>query len=146
VALLNPFVRSRAERATAVLPQTAQAALFSITGGRVAISQIVGEFTVAANATATNLSLVHNPTTGTDVAICAVVAIASKEIGTLLGITGVTTEAMLAAGQVLSGQNKPVMLKPGTLDALTSASNATASVKWTVYWAPIDAGASLQAA
>ena len=65
------------------------------------------------------------------------------EIGGLLGITGLFTDAMVgvAAG---AGANvlprNPVVLPVGTLDWLTSATN-TGSIRWTLLYIPLDDGA-----
>lgn len=136
----------KVDRATATLPQTAQGALFTVAGGRVILTNIIGEVTTVLGATATNASLIGNPTVGSDVALCAVLAVASKEVGTLFGITGLFSDAMVGAnaGAVVVPRN-PVLLPIGTIDLLTSASN-TGSVKWSVTYVPFDDGASIVAA
>lgn len=136
----------RTERAAAALPQSTQAPLFTVTGGRVAIRGIVGEVTVAIQNQANNTKLVGNPTTGTDVDLCAVLNIANKEVGALFGITGLFSDAMVGAnaGAGVLPRN-PVVVPIGSLDLSCAASN-TGSVKWTVYWTPLDEGAALVAA
>ena len=136
----------RVERATAVLPATAYGALFTVTGGRVLITNLVGEVTVATSATATNLKVTSTPTTGTAVDIAANVAVASKEVGTLLGITGLFSDAVVAsnAGATVAPRN-PVVVPIGTLGVTTSATN-TGSLKWVVTWVPLDDAANLVAA
>lgn len=138
--MLNPLVRRRTERPTDTLPQTAAEALFTITGGRIVVTQIVGEVTTAIQNQANNTKLVHNPTTGTDVDLCAVLNIAADEVGTLYGITGVFADALIGAGQAMRAQTQPLVLKPGTIDLNCAASN-TGAVKWSLFWAPLDAGA-----
>ena len=151
VIIQGPQIRqillgTKVDRATATLPQTAQSALFTITGGRVLVTSIVGQVTTVLGATATNAKLVANPTTGTDVDLCAVLAIASKEAGTLFGITGLFSDAMVGAnaGATVLPRN-PVVLNVGTLDLNTSASD-TGSVKWSITYVPLDDGASVVAA
>jgi len=135
----------KVDRATATLPQTTAAAIFNVLVGRVAITRIVGEVTTILGAVG-NMSLEGNPTTGTMVPLCAVVAAGTKEAGTLLGITGTFADAMLAANAgALEAQVKPVILPVGTLDLRLSASS-TGSVKWTVFYMPIDDGAYIEAA
>ena len=131
------------ERAAASLPQSAQTAYFTIAGGRV-LAWILGEVTTVIQNQANNTKLVHNPTVGTDMDLCAVLNIAADEVGTLYAITGVPADAMLGAGQAARFQH-PVILKPGTLDLSTAASN-TGATKWAVYYIPIDDGASVAAA
>ena len=145
-ALRDLILGKKVERDTATLPQTTQAAIFNIKGGRVAITQIVGEVTTAIQNQANNTKLVGNPTTGTDVDICAVLSIANDEVGTLYGITGTNTDAMVGINAgALPGQAKSVILPIGSLDLSCAASN-TGSVKWTIFYVPVDDGAYLEAA
>lgn len=134
----------KVERAAANLPQTTQSALFTIAGGRVA-AFILGEVTTVIQTQANNTKLVHNPTVGTDMDLCAVLSITAKEVGTLFGITGIPADAMLGGGQAVRFGVIPVVLKPGTLDLNCAASN-TGQVKWTVWYMPIDEGATMVAA
>lgn len=142
--MLNPLVRRRTERATDTLPQTTTAALFTISGGRIIVTQIIGEVTTAIQNQANNTKLTLDVGTGTDVDLCAVLDIANDEVGTLYGITGTFSDAMLGAGQALRTQSFPIVLKPGDIDLNCAASN-TGSVKWTLFWAPLDAGAYVAA-
>lgn len=143
----NPFVYTarRTERATANLPQGVASAIFTITGGRIVVVAIVGEVTTVIQTQANNTKLIHNPSTGTDVDLCAVLNITADEVGTLYGITGLFSDALVGAGQALAGQTRPVVLKPGTIDLSCAASN-TGAVKWTLIWTPLDSGAYVAAA
>jgi hypothetical protein len=134
------------DRATAALPQTTQSAIFTVSGGRIAIVGLIGEVTTVIQTQADNLSVVSNPTTGTDVALCAVLNISAKEVGTLLGITGTFADALVGANAgatVLC--DRPVVVPIGTIDLLTSASN-TGSIKWRLIWLPVDDAANVAAA
>lgn len=137
---------TKVERATAALPQTTQGALFNIEGGRVLLTQIIGEVTTVIQTQANNTKLVANPDTGTDVDICAVLSITADEVGTLYSISGLNSDAMLGinAGAV-PAMARPVILAPGSLDLNCAASN-TGSVKWTLFYVPIDDGAYVEAA
>jgi len=144
-ALRKLQLGTKVERATATLPQTTAAPIFNVLGGRVSVKRIVGEVTVILGAVG-NMSLEGNPTTGTMVPLCAVVAAGTKEAGTLLGITGTFADAMLAANAgALEAQVKDVVLPVGTIDLRLSASS-TGSVKWTLFYVPIDDGAYIEAA
>lgn len=145
-AISDVFLGIRVDRASATLPQGTAGALFNIVGGRVAMTNILGEATVAIGANASNHSLQSNPTTGTTSAICAVLASANKEAGTLFSITGVVGNAMLGddAGGVQM-QLAPVALPVGTLELLTSGNN-TGEIKWSLWYVPIDDGAYVTAA
>lgn len=136
----------RVDRATATLPQTTAAAIFNIVGGRVLISQIVGEVTTVIQTQANNTKLTANPTTGTSVDICAVLNITAKEVGTLFGISGLNTDALIGVNAgALPAQTRGVVVNTGTIDLDCAASN-TGSVKWCVCYVPIDDGAYVEAA
>jgi hypothetical protein len=135
----------RVDRATATLPQTAAAAIFNIVGGRVAMTAILGEVTTLLGAVG-NMSLESNPTTGTTAALCGVLAAGALEVGTLLSIDGTKATALLgvdAGGTAM--QSKPVVLPVGTLDLRLSGSS-TGSVKWSIWYVPLDDGAYVTAA
>lgn len=139
-------VGSKVDRATQTIPQTAQAALFTVSGGRILVTSLVGEVTTAIGAVATTLTIVGNPTTGTDVNIGTATAITSKEVGSLIGLAGTVGTALnvqsAGAGAVpTSGVIVPI----GTLDWLTSAST-TGAIKWSLTYVPFDNGASVTAA
>jgi hypothetical protein len=133
-------------RATAALPQTTQSPLFTIAGGLVAVTSILGVVTTAIQAQANNTKLVGNPTAGTDVDLCAVLSITGKEVGTVFGITGLFSDAMVGAnaGAGVLPRNA-VALNTGTLDLSCAASN-TGSVRWVLTYVPIDTGATVVAA
>jgi hypothetical protein len=136
----------KVSRSTATLPQTGASALFNILGGRVMILGIVGQVTTAIQNQANNTKLVANPDTGTSVDICAVLSTANKEVGTLLGITGTFATALVGANAgatVLCAT--PVVVNAGTIDLDCSASN-TGSVKWDLWYLPLDDGAYVTAA
>lgn len=136
----------RVTRDTATLPQTAAAALFTIAGGAVQINHIRGEVTVVIETQANNTKLVGNPTVGTDVDICAVLDITADEVGAFYGITGLNSDALIGINAgALPGMVRPVTLNIGTLDLNCAASN-TGSVKWDIWYFPIEPGASLVAA
>lgn len=136
----------KVDRATASLPQSTASALFTVSGGRVAITNIVGEVTTVIETQANNAKLTANPTTGTSADICAVLDISAKEAGTLFGITGLFSDALVGAnaGATVEPRNA-VIVNTGTIDLDCAASN-TGSVKWTVFYVPVDPGASVVAA
>lgn len=136
----------KVERAAAALPQTTASALFNIKNGRVALTQIIGQVTTIIQTQANNTKLVSNPTSGTDVDICAVLDITADEVGTLYSISGLASDALIgtAAGAV-SGQVRNVILNAGSLDLNCAASN-TGAIKWTLFYYPIDDGAYVEAA
>jgi hypothetical protein len=142
-AFTSVIMGFRADKAAANLPQTATGTLFTVAGGRVAMIGLLGEVTTVLGATATNAKILHTPTVGTAVDLCAVLAIASKEAGTLFGITGIFADAMVGANAGATVlQQRPVVLPAGTLGLNTSA-NDTGQTKWTIWYVPLDDGATV---
>jgi len=143
-AELNKGVR--VDRAAGAMAGSGAAtSLFTIVGGRVAIREVVGQITVAASG-ATNLSIQSNPTTGTSAAMCAVLAIGALEVQTLLGITGAVADAMYGVSAGLSqGMLRDQILPVGAIEAISSAAE-TVTVKWSVFYVPVDDGAYIEAA
>lgn len=134
------------ERATATLPQTTQSPLFTITGGYVLVTQIVGEVTIVIQTQVNGTQLVGNPTVGVDTDLCADLDITADAVGTLYGITGILADAMLGVGPgALQGQTVGVVLNVGSLDLDCAASN-TGAVKWRLWYIPLSADAQMVAA
>jgi len=129
--------------ATATLPQTAASTLFTITGGRVLVTSIVGEVTTVIETLANNTKLTANPTTGTSVDMCAVLDISADEVGCLYGITGDPADALVGTNAGLTvGMKNGLVVNEGTID-LDCAASATGSIKWTLHYIPIDVGATV---
>jgi hypothetical protein len=145
-AVSNVILGLRVDRATATLPQTTAGALFNVVGGRVAIMGILGEVTTAIQNQANNTKLTANPTTGTSVDLCAVLSIANDEVGCLYGITGLATDALVGANAGSAPlPYRPIAVNVGTIDLDCAASN-TGSVKWSIWYIPLDDGAYVTAA
>lgn len=146
---LGQVLGTQVDRATDTLPQTTDEALFTITGGRVAILGIVGEVTTVIQTQANNTKLKFNPTaTGADTDLCAVLDITADAVGTLYSITG-TPATALQDGLLLITSNKflaaPLILSEGDIELDCAASN-TGSVAWTLWYVPLDDGAVVTAA
>lgn len=147
-ALRKLLLGIKVDRATATLPQGTAGAIFTIAGGKVLMTSIVGEVTVAiggANAT----KLTANPTVATagDTDLCTAVDIDTCDVGDLLSITGTPGDALLVAhkGAVQTMGPHGVIMQTGTLD-LDCAGSVTGSIKWVLTYVPIDDGATIVAA
>ena len=131
------------ERDTATLPQTTTGALFTIAGGKVLITSIVGEVTTIIQDQANNTKLIANPTTGSSVDMCAVLSTAADEVGCLYGITGTPANALIGTNAGLTpAMAKGLILNTGTIDLSCSASNS-GSIKWAIHYIPIDKNATI---
>jgi hypothetical protein len=133
----------RVDRTVATLPQTTTTTYFTVAGGRVA-AYFLGEMVGASDATGCNFNLVHTPTGGTVGDLSAAASIASKEIGCMIGITGIPGDATLITTAGVRFQN-PVVLKPGAVGAKTSGNNP-GTTKWACWYLPLDEGATVTAA
>ena len=120
--------------------------LFTISGGRIMVTQIIGEITVAVVGALT-ISLLATPTTGTARAMCAGLLTTGYAIGDLFGITGVNTDAMLppASSSVVEAQTMGVMVSEGVISLVNDIVDVGA-IQWTLKWIPIDNAAAVVAA
>lgn len=138
------------ERATDSLPQTADEALFRITGGKVRIISIIGEVTTVIQTQANATKIKFNPSgTGSDVDLCATLDITADAVGTLYSITGTLATAMKSTSLWVVAPadniaNSGIILAPGDIELDCAASN-TGSVKWTIEYERVDAGATIAA-
>lgn len=136
------------ERATASLPQTATGGLFRITGGKILVKGIYGEVTTVIQTQANNTKLTFDPSgAGTSIDLCSVLNISAKAVGIILSIVGVLATAMKATSIwcVVPADNiaaPGLVLGPGDILLDCAASN-TGSVKWTLVYENIDAGANV---
>lgn len=127
------------------VPQNALSALFTVAGGRVAVTGIVGEVTTVIGGTTPSAKLVANPTVGADSDIVTAVAITADAVGNLYGVSTVGG-ALAVLESVAPLQQEAFVVKAGTIDLHVSAADATGAIKWTLFYVPIDTGASVAAA
>lgn len=135
-------------RAAAALPQTAQAAIFTVAGGKVLVTSLIGEVTTAIQAQATTAQFVGNPTTGTDVNWSnATGDLNGKEIGSTITLPAAFAGTALVNNA--GGNGMPLgtgfVAITGTIDFKTGASS-TGAIKWQITYLPIDDGATVTAA
>lgn len=147
----QPFTRGLTkilERPAAALPQTVAAPLFRITGGKIRVHSIVGEVTTVIQTQANATKLKHNPSgVGATVDLCATNDITADPVGTIYSIVGVLATALKSTTLhlVVPADNIPapgLVLGPGDIELDCAASN-TGSVKWTINYQPVDAGANV---
>lgn len=141
----GPGLGNLASKATGTLT-AADISLFTIAGGRVMVTSIVGEVTTAV--TAANASkLKLNPTTGAvDADLCATLDIGSTDspAGNLLAITGIPGDAMIRAAGLARVQTNYLILDEGVIEQESAGTDG--AITWTVTWLPYDTGATLVAA
>lgn len=137
---------------TTNLPQTGTVALFTVTGGLVLVTSLIGVVTVVFAGTNPVLSLGLAPTGHTAVTngIATTVDTSSAEVGTVMSVVGsgglptalaVAATAAKAGTAVFPGLS-PFVAQTGTITWTTGASK-TGAMKWYLSYVPIDAGASV---
>jgi len=148
-SFLAGIMGTKVERATAALPATTTASLFTIATGRVLITSIVGEVTTVIQTQADATKLQFDPTdAGATQDLCATLDITADAVGTMYSITGTPATAMQDALNFVSSDKmlaRPLLLKPGAI-LLNCAATNTGSVKWSLTYVPLDTGASVSAA
>ena len=126
------------------LPATAAQNIFTIAGGRVVVTSLVGQVTTAIQNQACTVKLTSTPTTGTALDITSATAITNKEAGSLitlpLTLGGALNVQVAGAGEVPGALG--FLLPIGTLSYTTSATN-TGAIKWDITYVPYDTGASV---
>ncbi|KKN14265.1 hypothetical protein LCGC14_0997760 [marine sediment metagenome] len=131
----------------AVTLASATTNIFDVTGGRIILTKIVGSITVIVGGAA-NVSLQADPTvaTSTTAPLCADLDINGYDVGDLLGITGVPTDAMVPpiAGGAIVAPTMQMIIQTGTIEFVCDAAPGGA-VLWTVWYQPLDNGASVAA-
>lgn len=134
-----------ATKATGTLTAT-DISLFTVAGGRIVLTSLIGEVTVAV--TAANSSKVkHNPTVGAvDADLCAALDIGTTDtpVGNLLAITGVPADAMIRAAGLARIATNYLVLDEGVIEQ--ESAGADGDITWTATWVPYDDGATLTAA
>ena len=122
--------------------------IFNVTGGRILLTNIVGSITVIVGGAA-NVYLQADPTVATSATapLCASLDINGYDVGDLLGITGIPTDAMVppVAGGAIVAPTMKMIIQTGAIEFVCDAAPGGA-VLWTVWYKPLDDGASVVAA
>lgn len=129
------------------LPQTGTTNIYTVTGGRILLTGLVGLVTTVFGATVTNLKVRSIPTTGTAGDIAANVLVTNKEVGTLLALNTTVGGALVSTSSygAIGMAATPLIIPVGSLAMVTDASN-TGQIQWDLTWIPFDDGASVVAA
>lgn len=138
-------------------PQTASTSLFTVAGGLVLVTGLVGIVTTVQGATTNSFNLQHTPTGGSAADLCAATVCTSDAVGTIYTLTGVATDLLsaqaVAGVQVPSvtfapmflGAGKGIVLPSGAV-TLKASGNNTGATTWTLTYVPIDTNATVVAA
>lgn len=130
-----PVTKSTGTLTAATVP------LFTIAGGLVAVTSIVGKVTTSITV-ANNYKLQVNPTTGDTVDICSITDLGTNDTaaGDLLAPAGV---GGIVRGLGVAGQDT-LILPVGQIEHVSSGTDGV--ITWYVTWYPYEDGATLVAA
>jgi len=120
--------------------------LFTVAGGRVLITSIVGEVTTAITVAGTS-KLQHNPTVGTTKDLCAATDLGTTDtpLGNLVGFQGLTGDSILTGPGAVPTLKQPIVLTAGVIEQV-NATGADGGITWILTYVPLDDGASVVAA
>ena len=121
--------------------------LFAIEGGRVMVTAIIGQVTTIIETKTVNFKLVADPDVGTSTDICANLDLSADEVGTMYTVAGNNPATAMQRGESGSApmQTTAFVVAPGAIEA-TVGDTHTGSIKWTIFYVPIDDGAYVEAA
>lgn len=156
----------RAQKGPTTLVQNTGTALFTVTGGKIAVTGVIGEVTTAvANTASLAARLQYTPSGGAAADLCGATVITADAVGTLYSLTsGVATDLLSiqnvsVIGGVPVGASdvpsvtyvqmlwRPIVVRAGSLSVLVSNHDpGTGAIKWTMLYIPIDDGAVVAAA
>lgn len=136
------------DKALAALPQTAKLDIFTISGGRILVTQLVGEVTTNIGAVANSTRFTTTPTALAEQDLCAAgTDINGHLVGRLYGMTGVVTDTMLSGIGMIPGQTQPLIVAAGVISIRCLGSDGGGGrVKYTLKWVPVDEAANVVAA
>lgn len=138
----------KVDRATASIAATGSTTIFTVTGGRIILTSLVGEVTTVIQAQADALKILSTPTTGTLKDISGTLDINAYEVGALISLDGTALSTALSgtnAGAALATTRSGIVIPIGAIRYNTAATN-TGSIKWSMTYIPYDDGATVAAA
>lgn len=142
------------ERDAANLPQTTTYDLFTVSGGRIAITAVYGDVTTLIVG-AVNLNLRYTPSGGSAADLCAATVCDDDAVGTLYSLTTGVAVDLLSCQKVGGTEvptvtyvqllRQPIIVPAGALNLKASASRV-GQTRWAMTWVPIDVAAAVVAA
>lgn len=156
----------RVAKSATTLVQNTGTNLFTVSGGMVAITSVIGRVTTAvANTASLTAKLQYTPSGGAAADLCAATGITNDAVGSFYSLTsGVATDLLsvqsvsaiggtpVAASEVPNVTFahilwRPIVVPAGALSVLVSNhSPGTGAVKWDLTYIPYDNGSAVAAA
>lgn len=134
--------------AAKTVPQNATTTIFTVSGGRILVTSLVGKVTTVIAGTTPALKLIATPTVGTLNDMCAALTITATEVGTLFclpGPTGSALNGVISKSGSVSGPTVAQIVAVGTIGMNVSAADATGAIQWQLTYVPLDDGATVVA-
>jgi len=139
MALRKLMLGIKVDRATANM--TTGLELFTVSEGNCQVNLMIGEVTTAIENKTVNYTIVADPTTGTSTNIAGLLDCDDDEIGTLYTVSGVAATALqVGMSGSVPGPLQPFEVAPGAIEITVGATH-TGSVKWTLFYIPLEDGA-----
>lgn len=125
-------------------PTAATVAKFTVTGGPILGHLILGVIDTTLEATASNVSVVINPTTGTSDDLATTADATAAAAGDYLIVEGDGTAVEVTDGLRLFpvGAPVPFLVPTGTIDIVHAAA-MTGTLHWEFWWEPLSENASV---
>jgi hypothetical protein len=144
----------RVRKAAAQLPQGAAGNIFTITGGRIKVVQLIGEVTTALDANAATIKAGYTPSAaGTSLGDWSIAsaAMASAIVGVHLWLPAAAGSALATDIGAPKGAGGIVglvsyLVPAGAVTLTTVGSNIAGRVQWDLYYIPVDSSARVVAA
>lgn len=135
---------TKVEKSTGTLT-AATISLFTVSGGKVLLTSIVGEVTTAITV-ANSYKLQHNPTVGTTADLCTATDIGTTDTpaGSLLSFQGLAGDSIIQAPGKIATLKQPLVLTAGVIESVSAGTDGV--IKWALTYVPLDDGASVAAA
>lgn len=130
------------------------ATLFTVAGGVVVVTLLVGRVSTALSGTTGVVSLGMKPTVGTEetagIATASTV-VGGSEIGTFLALSATSgglaapliVVSKVAGNAAFTSLGSEFLANPGTIEITTSVATMTGAIDWYLTYVPLDTGASV---
>lgn len=128
------------------------ATLFTVSGGSVLVTSLLGEVSTVLSGTTGQISLGTVPTVGTTEAagIATATVVGGAEAGTWMGVqssSGLAGALAINAEPAKAGfvvwLSAPFVVPAGTISVSTTVATMTGAITWYLHYVPLDTGAAV---
>ena len=138
----------RVDRATSALAQSSTLDVFTVSGGAVLITALVGTVTTIVQAQATVTKYIAHPAAGTDVDLCATADLTGLEVGGMVTLPNAVGTALIKSTAGANSFTDVRIIVPAgcVIRQSIAATSSTGNMKHSLWYLPLDPGASVAAA